>query len=78
MPKDYVKYIARQNPKIKARLLEIADKIEAWDLSEIDYKKMSGVDGAYRARVGKFRLIFVQTEDGTGAIVKIETRGDIY
>lgn len=46
-----------------------------------DLKKMAGVEGKYRLRVGMYRVIFSYGKDGNIIIILIEEigpRGDIY
>ena len=78
MPKKYLKYIARQNPKEKERFFGVLECIQNWDLENLDCKTMKGYKKRFRCRVGKFRIVFVQQENGRGAIIDIDTRGDIY
>lgn len=78
MSKDYFKYVLRQTPADQKRLFEAICLISAWTLSRLDIKKMKGFDGVYRARMGKFRIVFAQDESGEGAIIDINMRGDIY
>ena len=48
---------------------------------KVDLKKMGGVQGKYRLRVGMYRVIFSYGKDGEIIIILIEEigpRGDVY
>ena len=77
MPKGFLKYILKLDPKRRRLFEELVGKIETLDLEGCDVKPIEGRKNLYRLRSGKWRFIF-EKKDGYGEIWDIDTRGDIY
>lgn len=77
MSKDFIKYLQRLNPKEREKLLLLVSKIEKLELDNLDIKKMSWFQDRFRARNGKFRIVF-EVKNDIWIIYEINTRGDIY
>ena len=72
--KAAVKFIAKQPPQAKKRLLQSIS-----ELPEGDVIKMSGKFNMYRLRVGSYRVVY--TIDNNALIIKVieaGNRGDVY
>jgi mRNA-degrading endonuclease RelE of RelBE toxin-antitoxin system len=52
------KFLSRLEKARRDRIAPVISRIEKWDLSGLDVKKLKGFNDAYRVRVGKVRLIF--------------------
>lgn len=52
------KFISRLPKKEALNIAEIINKIKIGDLKSLDIKKLKGLDGHYRVRFGKNRIIF--------------------
>lgn len=69
--KQSVKFLARQNPSVRARISAAITLLPAGDV-----KKLTG-QPYYRLRVGDYRVLF--TRDGNIIeVVKIDSRGQVY
>ncbi|MDR1664199.1 MAG: type II toxin-antitoxin system RelE/ParE family toxin [Clostridiales bacterium] len=72
--KTALKFIAKQPPKEKIRILRAINK-----LPEGDVLKMSGKYNLYRLRVGGYRIIYtIEEEVFMIRVIEAGNRGDIY
>jgi mRNA interferase RelE/StbE len=71
------RYLRRIQPKSRRRIFDELDKLLI-DPTQVDFKKLKGLDG-YRLRVGDYRvLIQVQREERLFIVTNIGSRGDVY
>ena len=70
--KSALKFIAKQPPKQRQRIMEAIDRIPAGDI-----KPLRGDDPFHRLRIGDYRIVFVIEED-TAIICNAGNRGDVY
>ncbi len=70
----------RDREAIKAKLKELAEAFEAGFLPRVDLRKLRGrLEGYYRLRVGKFRVILsLRWEDGSVFVYEIQRRRSAY
>lgn len=68
-----VKAISSMDKATKERIKAAVEKIPDGDI-----KPLKGSPGAYRLRVGGWRILFSFMEDGIILIEKIGPRGDVY
>jgi len=66
------KYLFSLPPRITLNIINKIEKIPVGDI-----KPLSGREGEFRLRVGRFRILFF-IEDEDIKIFKIDTRGDVY
>ncbi len=73
--KSSLKYLSKLEKGIRATIMGAIDQLP----DQGDIKKMRGrsIQDLYRLRVGKYRVLFLWTEE-TIKIIDIDTRGDIY
>ena len=71
--KRAVKSINSMDSRTKKRIKTAIESIPSGDI-----KPLKGCDGAYRLRVGNWRIIFSYPEENVVLIVKIESRGGVY
>jgi mRNA interferase RelE/StbE len=73
--KSSVKYLSRLQKGVQKSIVTAIDRLPEYG----DIKKMRGraIEGLYRLRVGKYRILFLREEDVI-KVVDIDTRGDIY
>lgn len=68
----------------KAHLKKFAEALEVLKLNPVpwkkfDIKKIEGEENSYRIRIGDFRVIyFIDKENKTIHILKLERRGKVY
>ncbi len=70
----------RDRAAIKTKLRELAEAFEAGFLPRADLRKLRGrLEGYYRLRVGKFRVILsLRWEDGSVLVYEIQKRRSAY
>ena len=73
-------YYKRMGREYQEKVREAVKELETGPLSPKNVNRLHGeLEGLYRYRVGKFRMIFrVLKEDGEVRILAIASRGDIY
>jgi|AntRauTorckE6833_2_1112554.scaffolds.fasta_scaffold04658_8 mRNA interferase RelE/StbE len=69
------KFIKKLNLKKAERIYLIIDKIINRDLKNIDIRKLKGYSDIYRARVGKYRIIYTDNQKEI-RILEISKRND--
>lgn len=68
------KFVKKQDASTQKRIIKAILK-----LPEGDIKKLKGIDGIYRLRVGDFRVLFEKNDDKLIIIViEVGNRGQIY
>ena len=77
MSEQYEKYLRKLSKELRIKLDNAIQKIIRWDFTGLDIKELKGNKRIYRARVGKFRILFRKNRN-SGEIIEINTRGDIY
>jgi mRNA-degrading endonuclease RelE of RelBE toxin-antitoxin system len=70
------KTLAKLTIKEKELIAQVFAKIEAGKTSELDIKKLKGYDSIYRARFGKWRIIYRAGNKGEFFIVSFGRRND--
>jgi len=70
--KSVIKFVRRLQPKDQRRILNALYK-----LPDGDTKQLSGRNGEYRLRIGKWRVIYEFRADVI-FVMEIDSRGDIY
>ena len=65
-------YLDKQTEKQSMRIKQAINALPAGDV-----KKLKGIDGGYRLRVGSVRVLFEKTGEKIH-VVKIDNRGDVY
>lgn len=73
--KTSLKYLSKLDKNVRANIVGAIDKLP--DTGDI--KKMRGrsIEGLYRLRLGKYRILFIWEKDSI-KILNVDTRGDIY
>ncbi len=74
---NITKFIQKLSQKEQNTLIECILKIENNDIENQDIKKLSGFSDTYRFRKGKFRIVFIKSENHT-QIINISYRKDAY
>ena len=69
----FLKKLPRKEQKV---LLEIIDKMEKGNVSNLDIKKLKGRKEFYRIRFGTKRLLFFKLAAGKYRFISIENRSD--
>ena len=67
------KYIARQPLKIRDFIIGAIKRLPVGDV-----RPLKGLEGAFRLRVGKLRILYRTDAPGSIIVFKIDTRGDVY
>ncbi|MCS7114979.1 MAG: type II toxin-antitoxin system RelE/ParE family toxin [Candidatus Bathyarchaeota archaeon] len=70
-----------ENEKIKSRIKHIINSLGDYPLAlkEMDVEKVKGLTGAFRIRVGTYRIIFVADKDEkTIYVTHVESRKRAY
>jgi len=71
------RFLQKVGEKQAAIFTKLFQDISQNNLNNLDVKKLQGFDNVYRLRKGKWRIIFIVTEEGN-RILEIGTRGDVY
>lgn len=74
------KFIKSRSPNFRVTIFDAFDKIaiNPFDTS-LDIKKMKNMDGHYRLRLGKYRILFEIIKDEILVyFYKADSRGDVY
>lgn len=69
------KLLRRRRRNERLMLIAAMELIKANELKDLDIKKMSGYKNLYRARIGKFRIIFTSYNDQND-IIRIDEKSD--
>jgi len=69
------KLFRKISKKDRQQILAIVFLIEKKEIKLLDIKKIEGHSGQYRARVGKYRIIF-KKEIGQNIILKVSLRNE--
>ena len=69
------KFLRKRRKKERLLLMAAIDLIERNQLENFDLKKLSGFDKRYRARVGKFRIVF-EKMNGVNHVIKVAEKDD--
>ena len=69
------KFLRKRRKKERLLLMAAIDLIERNQLENFDLKKLSGFDKRYRARVGKFRIVF-EKMNGVNHVIKVDEKDD--
>jgi mRNA interferase RelE/StbE len=64
--------LGKQTEKQGARIKRAISTLPAGDV-----KKLKGIDGGYRLRVGSVRVLFEKESDKIH-VIRIDSRGDVY
>lgn len=68
------KFIKKQDENIQKRIIKAI-----LELPKGDIKKLKGIDGVYRLRVGDFRILFEKNDDKLIIIIiDVGNRGQVY
>jgi mRNA-degrading endonuclease RelE of RelBE toxin-antitoxin system len=59
------KFLAKLDPKYRAEAKELIARIVLGDFAHLDVKKLEGSDERYRVRVGRLRIQFTRSPQGT-------------
>ena len=70
------KVLGKLSAKERTHILRVLEQIQSGNLSTLDVKKMKGLEGVYRVRVGSFRIIFLMRDGKTASIIAVERRSD--
>ena len=62
--------------KQRQKILEATEKILQNDLSGLDVRKLTNSDGAFRVRIGEYRVIFKKLGQGQVIVLEIAKRDD--
>jgi mRNA interferase RelE/StbE len=74
--KDATKFLANTDKITRNRLLNALDNLSG--IPPIgDIKPLQGIDSTFRARIGKYRIIF-KIENSTLLVRDIDSRGQVY
>ena len=79
--KQVIKFLQNQNETIRKRVVRFFDEIKEkpYDFKTYDVKAMQGMDGYFRLRISKYRIIFAIKDDLLIVeVIKAKSRGDIY
>ncbi len=71
--KQAVKFIKKLNEPFKTRI-----KVGILKLPDGDIKKMKNYNGAYRLRVGDYRIVYYLVNDTTILVDRVGLRGQVY
>ncbi|MDZ5473261.1 type II toxin-antitoxin system RelE/ParE family toxin [Bacillus sp. 31A1R] len=79
--KQAAKYIRKQDKPTKERLKEALLTLaeNPYKRGVLDISSLQGVDGAFRLRVGDFRIVYeIKNEELIIYIISVGSSGDIY
>jgi len=78
LARDSEKFIRKQNKSLQAKLVAVLRKL-AENPRPSKAKKLKGLDGLYRVRVGGYRIVYC-VEDGNLVVlvVRIAHRKEVY
>jgi mRNA interferase RelE/StbE len=69
IPKEYIALIMN---KLKTLAINPYEK-------NLDIKKLKGIEGAYRLRIGLYRVVYeIENKKLLITIIKVQSRGNIY
>ena len=69
-----LKFIAKQPPKQKERILSAIERLPAGDVVPVE-----NMNGFYRLRVGNYRIVFmIDYSDDIISVYHASNRGDVY
>lgn len=72
------KFLRKLSPPLHAKIFNVLERIAAGRLADLDIQPCHGKPHCYRCRVGRIRILFVQTTQGTCIVFDAEFRGNIY
>ena len=75
--RHYVKFLAKLQPALQARLLQVVEDILSGRMDGLDVKKLKGTTDTFRVRVGNVRIVY-QVADDAYYLVDITFRKDAY
>lgn len=78
--KDALKYLKRLDKITRNRILDQINILsENQKSSELDIKRLQGLENQYRLRVGSFRVVYSLFEQKLIIIIiRVGSRGDVY
>jgi len=71
------KFLQKLSAKQRKQLLILMLQIQEENLEGLDVKKLSGLEGLYRVRVGNIRIVFSRMKGGN-RVVDVRFRKDVY
>ncbi|MFW6283402.1 MAG: type II toxin-antitoxin system RelE/ParE family toxin [Minisyncoccales bacterium] len=71
------KFLLKLSKKEREKYYSIFRDIYNLDLEKYDIKKLKNKENHFRLRSGKIRIIF-KRKDGSGMIINIDYRGNVY
>lgn len=78
MTKKYLKRLKKMPQDFQYLFIDTIDKIEKWNLSDLDITSLTWKKNWYRCRLGKFRIVFYKNDIDDYIIEEIGSRWDIY
>ncbi|MEK7213535.1 MAG: hypothetical protein AAB637_00255 [Patescibacteria group bacterium] len=70
------KFLKKLDTKRRIVIIDILEKLQRKDFSNLDIKKLKGVSNLFRVRKGEIRIIYTIAEDSMIKILKIDFRTD--
>ena len=70
------KFLKKLDVKKRTSISNILEKIHKKDFSNLDIKKLKGVENIFRVRKGGIRIIYTISKDSNIEILKIDFRTD--
>lgn len=71
------KFLLKLSRKDRCVLSELLRAVRELKLDGCDVKKLKGMDGVFRLRKGKIRILFAKV-GGHGVVLKVGMRKDVY
>ncbi len=75
--KDVHRKIKRFPKEAQEAVLRAVELLQDFPAERLDVKKMGGGENIFRLRVGKYRLLFILTQDKI-VVFDVDVRGRIY
>ncbi len=75
LSKQVLKYLKALQPRLTKRIISAIEDLPV--LGDVKSLKGKNIPPLYRLRIGKYRVIFLMSEDEI-RIIKIDSRGDVY
>jgi mRNA interferase RelE/StbE len=79
--KQVIKFLQKQDRSIREKVIGFFEEIKQNpnDFRVYDVKAMQGLDGYFRLRISKYRIIFSIKDDVLLIeVIKAKSRGDVY